>query len=474
MINYSIFFQIVHTIQPLSLLFVTISIFLLFQKKSNWYFLLLRAKIVFLFSPKSDFQTPKKGVTFGNLKKKVNFCFIKRKKMNYILFEDKTATHLFPLTFTRPVGELRVGITTLKEKWETHLQASCSYLTRDYLQKKYFLKCEEDNLLINASIIPNQELLHEILLLKKGENLRQGEVLCAIRLDDKEVEHFLKNTEKKGKEYKGKLLKINYLYDIFTLNGEIIEQDFALLTHHRKSETLSSTNTVLGKNKVFVEKGAKVEYSILNTENGNIYIGKNSEVMENSVIRGPFALCEQSTVKIASKIYENTTIGPHSKVGGELNNVVIQAYSNKGHDGFLGNSVIGQWCNLGADTNNSNLKNNYAEVKLWNYVSEEFEKTGLQFCGLIMGDHTKCGINTMFNTGTVVGVGANIFGSGFPRNFIPSFIWGGISDFKEMRIEKFFETAKTMMSRRNINLDEKEKEILQHIFQTTSKYRQAL
>lgn len=392
--------------------------------------------------------------------------------MNFILFEDGSAERLLPLTFTCPVGELRVGISTLKEKWETLLQASCSYLTRDYLQKKYPLIDDEDNLLINTSIVPTNDLISEILALEKDESLKKAAVLCAVRLGREEVNEFLKNANKKVKEYRGDLLKIDYLYDIFRLNGQIMEQDFALLTQHRMSESLSSTNTVLGKNKVFLEAGARVECSILNTENGNIYIGKNSEVMEHSVIRGPFALCEHSTVKMASKIYENSTVGPHSKVGGELNNVVIQAYSNKGHDGFLGNSVIGKWCNLGADTNNSNLKNNYAAVKLWNYASNKLEQTGLQFCGLIMGDHSKCGINTMFNTGTVVGVGANIFGSGFPPNFIPSFAWGGASGFSETKIDKFFETARTMMSRRSIDLDEQEKEILQWIFQKTSKYRQ--
>lgn len=393
--------------------------------------------------------------------------------MNYILFDDQTAERLLPLTFTRPVSEIRVGITTIKTKWEMYLNANCSYLTKSYLQKKYPTKQGDDNLLINASLIPNNELIDSILNLKQGQCIVQNNCICALRLNKNELNKFNPNSydTTNGENYEGKYLKINYLYDIFTLNGTVIEQDFEMITKGRESQTISSSNRVLGSNKIFIEQGAKVECAILNTENGSIYIGKDSEVMENSVIRGPFAMCEHGAVKMGAKIYENTTIGPYSKVGGELNNVVIQAYSNKGHDGFLGNSVIGEWCNLGADTNNSNLKNNYAEVRLWDYNTEHFVKTGLQFCGLIMGDHSKCGINTMFNTGTVVGVSANIFGSGFPRNFIPSFAWGGANGFTETKPQNAFETAKIMMNRRNIVFNDNEQDILQHVFDITAKYR---
>lgn len=393
--------------------------------------------------------------------------------MNYILFDDQTAERLLPLTFTRPVSEIRVGITTIKTKWEMYLNANCSYLTKSYLQKKYPTKQGDDNLLINASLIPNNKLINSILNLKQGQCIVQNNCICALRLNKNELNKFNPNSydTTNGENYEGKYLKINYLYDIFTLNGTVIEQDFEMITKGRESQTISSSNRVLGSNKIFIEQGAKVECAILNTENGSIYIGKDSEVMENSVIRGPFAMCEHSAVKMGAKIYENTTIGPYSKVGGELNNVVIQAYSNKGHDGFLGNSVIGEWCNLGADTNNSNLKNNYAEVRLWDYNTEHFVKTGLQFCGLIMGDHSKCGINTMFNTGTVVGVSANIFGSGFPRNFIPSFAWGGANGFTETKPQNAFETAKIMMNRRNIVFNDNEQDILQHVFDITAKYR---
>jgi UDP-N-acetylglucosamine diphosphorylase/glucosamine-1-phosphate N-acetyltransferase len=245
------------------------------------------------------------------------------------------------------------------------------------------------------------------------------------------------------------------------------------LTKGRKSQPLNNSCRNIGKGKIFIEEGASANDTTFNTTTGCIYIGKDAEVMEGSVVRGPFALCEHSVLKMSSKIYGATTIGPHSKVGGEVNNSVVFGYSNKAHDGFLGNSVIGEWCNLGADTNNSNLKNNYANVKLWNYSGENFIDTGLQFCGLIMGDHSKCGINTMFNTGTVAGVSSNIFGSGFPRNFIPSFSWGGAQGFTTYRFEHAIETAQLVMQRRNTELTDNDKDILKYIFDNDEKFRKA-
>lgn len=395
--------------------------------------------------------------------------------MNYILFDDKTWEYLLPLTYTRPVAEIRVGILTIKEKWEKYLKSSCSYHTQDYLQEKFPLKTASDNIFINGCLIPTAELLSEIDNLEMGQALKCGDVVCALRVDDKCASNFNAETCSEGRSLQtiSECMKISRPYDIFEMNGDAIEQDFKLLTKGRKSQTLSKTNQVLGNNEIFIERGAVVECSILNTNSGSIYIGKNSEVMENSVIRGPFALCEGSAVKMGAKIYGPTTVGPFSKVGGEVNNVVIFAYSNKGHDGFLGNAVIGEWCNLGADTNNSNLKNNYAEVKLWSYPEGRFVKTGLQFCGLIMGDHSKCGINTMFNTGTVIGVSANIFGDGFPRNFIPSFAWGGASGFTECKLNKAEETAQIMMQRRGIEFSDIEHKLLSNVFDTTLKYRES-
>lgn len=393
--------------------------------------------------------------------------------MNFILFDDKSWDNLLPLTFTKPVCEIRSGILTIKEKWEKHLHVKVSYLTKEYIQKKYKLEIADDNILISGSVLPNNKLINHLKDLKLNEALVKDNKILAVKAEKHNIATFdysqLSNYH--TVDYSGDIIEIKWPWDIFKLNGENIKSDFELLTKGRKSAKLSDTNNVLGLENIFVEEGAKVEFVTLNASTGPIYIGKEAEIMENSVIRGPFALCEYSVVKLAAKIYGPTTIGPHSKVGGEINNSVIFAYSNKAHDGFLGNSVIGEWCNLGADTNNSNLKNNYAEVRLWNYEKERFVKTGLQFCGLIMGDHSKCAINTMFNTGTVVGVNANIFGEGFPRNFVPSFSWGGASGFTIYTIDKAFEVAEIVMKRRNVDLDQNEKEILKEIFERTSKYR---
>ncbi|MDB4678289.1 GlmU family protein [bacterium] len=388
--------------------------------------------------------------------------------MNYILFDD-SREKLLPLTFTRPVCDLRIGIHTIREKWETCLKTSTSTLTEDYLSVKFPMVSAFENILINGSVCPSAELTSEIESLKNGDRLMKEGKLLAARVDG-DVSTFQKETEGE-KEFRGEILAIKNPWDIFSKNGKAIESDFELITAGRTSAKLSESNTIIGNGEVFLEEGAKAEASIFNTSNGSIYLGKNSEVMEGSVIRGPFALCEGSQVKMGAKIYGPTTVGPQSRVGGEVNNSVIIGYSNKGHDGFLGNSVLGEWCNLGADTNNSNLKNNYDEVRVWSYGAQRFAKTGLQFCGLIMGDHSKSGINTMFNTGTVVGVSTNVFGSGFPRTFIPSFQWGGAAGFSEYNQEKAFATAERVMQRRGKQFDSNEKAILSSVFELTKSYR---
>lgn len=388
--------------------------------------------------------------------------------MNYILF-DASREKLLPLTFTRPVCDLRIGILTIREKWETMLNVKTSTLTQNYLSEKYPCIKTEQNILLNGSVCPNQELVSAINNLKNGDALVQNGQLVATRIDGKFSETDTQRAN--GTEVETALLSVTYPWDVFAKNGEAIVADFALLTQGRTSQKVSKSNTIIGDGAVFLEEGAKAEACVFNTTNGPIYIGKNAEVMEGSVIRGPFALGEQSQVKIGAKIYGPTTIGPHCKVGGEVNNSVIMGYSNKGHDGFLGNSVLGEWCNLGADTNNSNLKNNYDEVRVWSYEAQRFAKTGLQFCGLIMGDHSKSGINTMFNTGTVVGVSSNVFGGGFPRTFVPSFQWGGAAGFTEYNKEKAFSTAERVMKRRNKPFDEQEKAILSSVFELTKAYR---
>ncbi|MEJ7780218.1 MAG: GlmU family protein [Daejeonella sp.] len=392
--------------------------------------------------------------------------------MAIILFDDQFRDNLRPLIFTRPVSEIRVGILTIAEKWERYLQTEVSYLTETYLQEKYPLHIGERNIFINSAICPDKELAEAICGISEGDALFSGDMLLAVNLNESGAKEFnVQNTAAFRKlPYEGLFFKIVFPEDIFKNNDLELRKDFDLLTKGRSSAALSSTNTVLGDH-IFVEEGAQAECSTFNSITGPIYLGRNSQVWEGSHIRGSFALCENALVKMGAKIYGMTTIGPDSKVGGEINNSVIFGNSAKGHEGYLGNSVLGEWCNIGADSNNSNMKNNYAEVRLWDYQKEGFRSTGLQFCGLIMADHAKCGINTMFNTGTVVGVGANVFGSGFPRNFIPDFSWGGNHGFETYELNKMFETASKVYERRNMILDDLNREILTHVFELTNKYR---
>lgn len=393
--------------------------------------------------------------------------------MNILLLDDQSFDHLLPLTFTKPVSELRIGILTIREKWELFIHGShISNITKTYLSEKFPATIENSNLIISASLVPDKKVVEAILSLRENDCLVKEKRILACKTGKDIAESFdpILFSGFRTIDYPYTPLFLNHPWEIFQHNGSQIEADYTLIKQNRQSNKLNSTVRVAGEN-IFVEEGVKADYSIINTNTGPVYLGKDTEIMEGSVIRGPFALCEGSVVKISAKIYGPTTIGPHSKAGGEINNSVIQGYSNKAHDGFLGNSVIGEWCNLGADTNNSNLKNNYAEVRLWSYPEERFISTGLQFCGLIMGDHSKCGINTMFNTGTVVGVNANIFGSGFPRNFVPSFSWGGAHGFTPYSLSRAFEVASLVMERRGIEFDEKEKKILTEVFKMTEKYR---
>lgn len=384
--------------------------------------------------------------------------------MNYILFDGPNRDKLLPITFTRPVGDIRTGILTNAERWEKMLNERISFDTIDYLRKKFPKVVTNDNIFIDGSIIPDSNLISSLLSLNKNEVLVSNNLNIAYRTSNSNIS----SSNYHQVEYKEDILRIENTWDIFRLNPEIIKSDFSLLTKDCNSETVSDTNFIIGDpSLIFIEKGAVVEFAYLNTNDGPIYIGKDSTIMEGSKIRGPFAICEHATVKMDAKIYSGTTIGPWSKIGGEVSNSVILGYSNKGHDGFLGNSVIGEWCNLGADTNTSNLKNTYDIVRLWSYDSNTFERTGLQFCGLIMGDHSKSGINTMFNTGTVVGVSSNIYGSGFQRNFIQSFMWGGTQGLKAYNFKKSIEVAKAVFKRRNKDFDEIEIEIFTHLYNKT-------
>ncbi len=389
--------------------------------------------------------------------------------MNYILFDGTVRNALLPFTFTRPVADIRIGILTIREKWEKYLGYTTTTLTEEYLMEKYPMVEMEENIMINASFLPNPILIDMVQNLNPKEAILFGEEIIAFHTNDTQED--IDFDEYELIEYEGEVLRIENTWDIFVKNDAAIREDFELLTEDRFSQPIPKSVNVIAPENIFIEEGAKLEFVTLNASTGPIYIGKNAEIMEGSVIRGPFALCEEAQVKLATKVYGATTVGPHCRIGGEVNNSVLFGYSNKGHDGFLGNSVLGEWCNIGADSNNSNLKNNYEEVRLWSYETEGFAKTGLQFCGLMMGDHSKCGINTMFNTGTVVGVSSNIFGSGFPRNFVPSFSWGGASGFTTYITKKAFDTAKIVMSRRHVEFSEEDAKILEHVFELTKKYR---
>jgi UDP-N-acetylglucosamine diphosphorylase/glucosamine-1-phosphate N-acetyltransferase len=385
--------------------------------------------------------------------------------MNVILFDDPAIrAELLPFTYTRPVGKIRTGILTIEEKWNKWLGVSVSFQTEPYLQKKFPVVSTSDNLLINGALCPDEMIVATLKALAPGKFLVKDNVLLAARKP--EVEMSLANTT----EYPGPITLIDRPWKIFSQNGNQLKIDFVVLTAGRRSAPVNDPHTVVyGKENIFIEEGVYIRSAILNAETGPIYLGKDSIVQEGAIIRGSFALCEGGHVNMGAKIRGDVTVGPFSKVGGEVSTSVLFGYSNKAHDGFLGCSVLGEWCNLGADTNTSNLKNNYDLVKLWRHGLQSYESTGLQFCGLMMGDHSKCSINTMFNTGTVVDVSSNVFGEGFPQNYVPSFSWGGAKDAQVYKLDKALETAERVMARRNIELNTVEKEILTHIFNITRK-----
>ena len=398
--------------------------------------------------------------------------------LNIILFDTDARGHLLPLTATRPTGELRLGILLLREKWERYLRGSVSYITQEYLQQKYPIHIEEDNLIVSGNIVPDEALCRRLEQIQLGDALLRDGELVAARLNESQIESLIEDEqvgELHGTELEADfpLRQVSHLWDFTPLNGDALVADFALLTAGRRSQTISITNQLVGPiQNLFVEAGVSLECCILNVSAGPVYIGENAVVMEGSMLRGPLSIGANAIVKMGAKIYGPTTIGPGCRVGGEVTRSILFANSNKSHDGFLGDAVLGEWCNLGADTNNSNLKNNYSEVKLWDYATERFEKTGQQFMGLIMGDHAKCGINTMFNTGTVVGAFANVFGAGYPRNFVPDFAWGGPdSDYRSYKLEEAYTTAATVMARRQVAFTELDKAILQQVFTLTAKYR---
>ncbi len=389
--------------------------------------------------------------------------------MNYILFDGPVRNSLLPFTYTRPVADIRIGILTIREKWEKYLGYTTTTLTEDYLEEKYPMVELAENIMISASFLPTAELVNQVMNLEKNQAIFKNDEIVAFFTTDAQEEvnfdsyHII--------PLESEVLQVRNTWDIFSLNDKAIEADFELLTKGRTSQPIPNTVNCIHEERIFFEEGVDISFATLNASSGPIYIDKNAIIMEGSLVRGPFCLGENSVLKMGAKVYGATTIGPMSKVGGEVNNSVIFGYSGKAHEGYLGNSVLGEWCNLGADTNNSNLKNNYAEVKLWSYETNNFAKTGLQFCGLMMGDHSKCGINTMFNTGTVVGVSANIFGGNFPRNFIPSFAWGGSAGFSVYKMNKVNEVVKAVLKRKHLEYTDQEQKILEHVFELTETYR---
>ena len=390
--------------------------------------------------------------------------------MNIILFDEKDNwTDLLPISFTRPIADIRIGILTIAEKWQHLLpEARISYKPADYLTVKFATEEPGDDIIILSNILPDADLAARIAALQHGEALIAAGKMIALRGTLQQFEASQRSADITIDDVDS----IVWLYDIFLKNDAQLRADFEIITRGRTSAPIDDSCTVIGsRDQIFIEEGATVQGATLNTLGGPIYIGKDATIMEGSCIRAPFAACTHAQVNMAAKIYGATTLGPHCKVGGELNNVVMIGYSNKAHDGFLGNAVVGEWCNIGAGTNASNLKNDYTEIKLWNYRTHRFLKTGLQFCGLILGDHSKIGINCMLNTATVIGVGVNIHGAGFPRAFVASFLEGGSAGYTDVSVAKFFDIAKRMMARRGITLSDSDKEIFESIYAIADNYK---
>lgn len=395
---------------------------------------------------------------------------------NLIFFDSNYLFDNFlPLTFLRPSADLRIGILKIHEKWQKRLENDqISFLTKNYLQDKFKINFSEKNIYINGNLLPNENICLQIKDLAENESIFLGEYLLAFVSKKKfeNYENLYQNAQvsKVQKINEAKLL-IN-IWDLFLENRDQIVADFELITKNRKSLPIKDPNTVVyGKENIFLEEGAKVKSAILDAEDAPIYLGKNSTVELGAIIRGAFAICEGGIVGMGAKMRGNSTFGKFCKVGGEVNNSIFQDFSNKGHDGFLGNSLIGEWCNFGADSNTSNMKNNYSQVKIWDFNTNNYISSNLQFVGVIMGDHVKCGINTMLNTGTVVGTGANIFDAGFPPKFVPPFAWGNTNNFQTFRLAEMLETCQKVMLRRNQNLSKIDQKILETVFEQTQKYR---
>ncbi len=389
--------------------------------------------------------------------------------MNYILYDGAVRERMLPFTYTKPVSELRIGILTIAEKWEKHLGTTITNLTEGYLEEKFPLVEFPENIFIDASVLPNEKLVEAISALSHNELLVQNGFIIAFFADDtQEVTDFEKYTPI---AFDADFLQLRSKTDLFALNAQALEADFKLLTKGRKSQEIGASNQIIAPENIFIEEGAVVEFAMLNARTGPIYIGKDTLVMEGSMIRGPFALGDNSVLKMGTKIYGATTIGPKCTVGGEVKNSVFFGNSNKSHEGYLGNSVIGEWCNFGADTNCSNMKNTHSKIKMWEYELEAYADTGMQFCGLFLGDHCKTGINTMLNTGTVIGMSCHIFGAGFPNKFVPSFSWGSGTNQNTYTLENAKDTARRMYALKSEMFSGVEERIFDVVFEFSERYR---
>lgn len=401
---------------------------------------------------------------------------IMAQKRNVILFDaEETHADLLPLSFTRPIADFRVGIHTIRRKWQLRLPGEYSTLPVEYLREKFSIVRADVNLFIRGNIFPDDALVERISSLRQGHALiYDGKIIAACG----SFEQFGASAFEM-EEYTGEVKAINYPYDVFLMNGDAIRADFGPVTAGRTSQPLPSHCLLIGEEKLpdgspalFIEEGAKLTACTLNVTEGPIYIGRDAVVMEGATLRGPLSVCDNAKIRMGAKIYGGSTFGPYCKVGGEVDNAVFFAFSNKAHDGYLGNAVIGEWCNIGAGVNASNLKNDYSKVRVWNYPTHSFRRTDLQFCGLIMADHSKVGINCMFNTATVLGVAVNIHGAGFPRTFIPSFSEGSpVAGMKDVPLKKFYQIAERVMSRRDISLTELDKRIYERIYEVASSYK---
>jgi len=380
---------------------------------------------------------------------------------NYILFDTPARELLYPFTHTRPVAACRIGILTIREKWEHWLNTTTSYLTAPHLQQKFPLKKDESlaAVLINGNTLPDEALVKAIGQLKPGEALySDGELVAKIvtgnDLDAEPIER---------KEYLGARLAVRLPWDFFLMNDQAIRSDFELLTKGRVSAPLSDTNKVTAPENVFLEAGAVVEHSVLNASTGPIYIGKKAEILEGCLVRGPLAMGEKAVLKMGAKVYGATTLGPGCLGGGEIKNVVMFGYSNKGHDGYIGDAVIGEWCNFGANATASNLKNNGGVVKVWVEALNKTEPAGRK-CGVIMGDYSRVGIGTMLNTGTVVGVCCNIFGGDFPPKFVGSFSWGGAAKLEPYQLEPALRDVETWMQFKGQPMTAEDRQVLKALY----------